>query len=488
MTLRAPRSLRARLTLATGLVLLVSLLVAGVAGLSAVGRDGRRAVDRELRDRAEGVTRGGRPPGGGPGAPVRPRGGEPLLAGSGTFVQVALGDRLLQQRGDVPAGAPAVPASPGLTTITIDGARWRSLTVSAASAAGSLRLQLLQSLAPVEARVASVRRIVVLAGLLALALTAAGAWALTGVALRPLARLRHSAAGVGTTEDLATRLPEGGGPDEVRALGAALNAMLARLQDSAEALQRALEATRRFAGDAGHEVRTPLTGLRANVDVLRRNPGLPVAERDAVLAEIATEQERVVHLLDGLTALARGEAADSLPREPVELADLVDVAVAAARRRHPAIRWELDEDIGRATVFGWAGGLRLVADNLLENAARHGRPDGRVRAVLRTAGDTVLLRVDDDGPGIPASERAAALEPFRRGFRPRAPGTGLGLAIVAQQAALHGGTLTLGTSDAGGLRAEVALAMGLKAGGAGAGPGAPEAGHTPAGVPPLQCG
>jgi two-component system, OmpR family, sensor histidine kinase PrrB len=460
-----PGSLRARLTLATGLVVLLAGAIAVVVLLAAVSHDGRRAVDAQLRDRAASVTRTAGP---GPGAigPAGPplrglgpsrRGPEPLLAGAGTFVQVALGDEVVQQRGDVPLGAPAVPAAAGLATLDIGGVPWRSLTVAADTPAGPARLQLLQSLAPVEDRVAAVRRIVLLVGLLALALAMAGAWLLTGVAVRPLARLRHSAAQIATTDDLGTPLAVADGPDEVRALGAALNAMLARLAGSTEALQRALEATRRFAGDAGHELRTPLTGLRANVDVLRRNPTLEAAERDALLADVAGEQERVVHLLDGLTALARGDAADSLPREPVELGDLVDVAVTAARRRHPAVRWELEEDVGDATVHGWAGGLRLLVDNLLENAALHGRPQGRVRVAVRDTGDGLSLRVDDDGPGIPPEEREAVLAPFHRGGHPRSPGTGLGLAIAAQQASLHGGALTLSRADLGGLRAEVVL-------------------------------
>lgn len=458
---RLPGSLRGRVTLGAVAATTLALLLLNAVLLAAIARDGRRGVDRELRERAASVTDGrglGGRPGGAPfgGGPGR-RGPEPLLAGSGTYVQVAVGDTLLDQRGDTPAGAPMVPARAGLATLDIDGEQWRSLTVLGESPLGPTRLQLAQSLAPVDERVASIRRIVLLLGLIALALTGAAVHALAGLAVRPLARLRDSAAHIGTADDLGTPLPAAEGPDEVRELGAALNDMLARLGASTAALQRALEATKRFAGDAGHELRTPLTGLRANVDVLRRNPDLPAAERDAVLEEVAVEQERIVHLLDGLTALARGEASDAIAREPVELADLVDAAVGAARRRHPSVDWSLAEDVGDATVRGWAGGLRLMLDNLLENAALHGRPGGRVRVGLRAAGPDLVLRVDDDGPGIPAEERAAVLEPFRRGWNPRSPGTGLGLAIVAQQAALHGGTLELGPSDLGGLGVEVAL-------------------------------
>ena len=133
---------------------------------------------------------------------------------------------------------------------------------------------MLSSLAPVEERVSSIRRLVLLLGFSALALTALAAWGFTTVALRPLARLRAGAARVSGARDLSTPLPDEG-PEEVHQLAGALNAMLARLGASTAATERALEATRRFAADAGHELRTPLTSMRANLDTLARNPGLP---------------------------------------------------------------------------------------------------------------------------------------------------------------------------------------------------------------------
>jgi len=135
-------------------------------------------------------------------------------------------------------------------------------------------------------------------------------------------------------------MPDDEGPVEVRSLVHALNDMLARLQASTAVTERALQATRRFAADAGHELRTPLTGLRANLDALARNPDLDPHEREALVADMAAEQERIVHLLEGLQALARGEAAESLPREDVELGDLVDAALHSARRRHPGVAYD----------------------------------------------------------------------------------------------------------------------------------------------------
>jgi two-component system sensor histidine kinase PrrB len=439
--MRLPGSLRARLTLAALLAVAIGGVIAGGILLAAVERDGRRTADKELRKQAAEVLRGGRPGdrfGGG-------RGPEPLLAGSGTFVQVAYGDELVAQRGDVPAGAPPPPRREGFETIEIGGRGWRSLTLEIAPEA---RLQVLSSLANLEARVASTRRLILLLGLFALALTGLAAWLFSTLAVRPLARLQEGAARVGGAEDLSTPLPDEG-PDEVRSLAGALNAMLVRLQASTA-------ATRRFAADAGHELRTPLTSLRANLDTLERNPDLPEDQRAALLRESAAEQDRIVHLLDGLQALARGEAADALPREAVELGDLVDAAVYAARRRHPGVAFELRES-GEGSLHGWPNGLRLIVDNLLENASIHG--GGRVDVDLERDGEGGgwLLRVADDGPGVPEAERERLLEPFARGRGATAPGTGLGLAIVAQQVALHGGTLTLTDSPLGGLAVEVRL-------------------------------
>jgi two-component system sensor histidine kinase PrrB len=197
--------------------------------------------------------------------------------------------------------------------------------------------------------------------------------------------------------------------------------------------------------------------MRANPDALVRDPGLGRGERQALIDEAAAQQERIVHLLEGLQALARGDAADSLPREAVEIGDVVDAAVHAARRRHPGVEYDLEERIGGATVRGWSDGLRLVVDNLLDNAALHGRAGGRVLVRLERDDGALLLTVDDDGRGIAAAERKRLLEPFARGTGTAAPGTGLGLAIVAQQVALHDGLLALGDSDGGGLEVRVRL-------------------------------
>ena len=175
-----------------------------------------------------------------------------------------------------------------------------------------------------------------------------------------------------TTRDLSRRLPEGDAGREVDELAHGVNEMLARLESSSSETERALEATRRFAGDVGHEVRTPLTSMRANIDAVRRNPSMPEAERRAILDDVAREQEDLVAVLDALQALARGDSAAALPREPIDMAEVIDSAVEAARRRHPGAHVELAAAEGEHLITGWPDGLRLLIDNLIENAIRHG--------------------------------------------------------------------------------------------------------------------
>lgn len=300
------------------------------------------------------------------------------------------------------------------------------------------------------------RRLAVV-GLGVLVLVGAAGLGLGGLALRPLMGLRAAAERVVSTRDLATRLPQGAGPEEVDALAGSLNAMLERLQQSTAQADATLEASRRFTADAGHELRTPLTSMQANLDVLARSASLSADER-RIVADVAREQGRLVALLAGLQRLARGDAAEAVPRERLDLAEVVDTAVAHATARHPAttITFTGPTAVG---IDGWPDGLRLLIENLLDNAVRHGRADGRVDVTLAVDDRTVRLTVDDDGPGIPLAERSRVFDRFARGAGAREPGSGLGLALVAQQAALHGGSAVIEDSPAGGARATIRLAL-----------------------------
>ena len=450
-------SLRARVTLVATLAVALALGVSGVIIVASFASHERSSVDRDLRARTP--LRELRVPAPGPGIERGPPGPPRALSeGSGSFVRVLSGKQVLTQEGDVPAEGFPVPPDEGLETVRADGREWRTLTVAPRGPPGRrahARIQVAQDLSPVEERIDDLRLRVVVIALIGVLMAALLAWWLAGPALRPLTRLRSGVASVSTTRDLSQRLPAGGAGEEVDSLATGVNEMLGRLERSAGETEEALEATRRFAADVGHELRTPLTSIRANFDVLARNPGMPDAERQAILGELAAEQGQLVALLDSLQALARGDAGAALPREEVDFAEAVDAGVDAARRRHPEARIELSGPSERQPLTGWPDGLRLLVDNLLENAVRHGGRNVRVTV----AGDDGGLRftVDDDGPGVRAEERQRIFERFTRGAGSSAPGSGLGLALVRQQAVLHRGSVEVGDSPMGGARFEVFL-------------------------------
>ena len=129
----------------------------------------------------------------------------------------------------------------------------------------------------------------------------------------------------------------------------------------------------------------------------------------------------------------------------------------AARTRHPEVAIDSHLPAAGPIVHGDADGLWRVVENLLENAARHGRPGGRVRLRVSANGTLAEILVEDDGPGIPAAERGSVVGRFARGPGTTVVGSGLGLAIVEAEARRHGGTLTLSSSELGGLLARVTV-------------------------------
>ncbi|HYF26676.1 MAG TPA: HAMP domain-containing sensor histidine kinase [Baekduia sp.] len=430
------RSLRGRLTV--GLTALLAGVLVGTGVL--VARDQDRAelevLDDRLRRTAELST---------PtaltaiqeGLPQGDRRLDAVLDATDSALRLVVGSGQVFAIGEPPPAHRTAP--PGMRTVTLGGRRYRVLTstLDEPSLGGLARLETSTSLRAYERRRSRLRRRLVVFGALALAVGAAGVWLASGLVLRPLARLRATTASIAGDEDLGRRVPDDDGPSELRALARSFNAMLARLGRSSSDRERALEATRRFAADAGHELRTPLTSMQATLSSVVRHPELPDERRTRMLAGALEQQARMVALLDGLQALARGDAAPAA--SDVDLAELVDGALAAAAERHPDVRWRPELPEGAVVLRGWAPGLRSLVDNLVENAARHG--GGTVRVALAEG----ALVVEDDGPGIAEADRERVFGPFTR-LDPDRPGSGLGLALVAQQADHHGATVELDAS------------------------------------------
>ncbi len=462
--LLTPKSLRGRVAfVATGAVAVVLLLVGAGTLASFAGRE-RDRVDASLEQSpVPDLLRAVGPPGvtdqTGSGMPpdVAGRPGEdpgpPVLRAQGRYVRVVVDGEAVRSL-DAPDGL-AVPDGPGFSTLSADGSQYRSL---AREAGPGVLVETGVDLDESRSRVTELRNRLLLVGLAGVFLVAALGWWLAALALAPLARLRDEAGTVGSTEDLSRRIDPGQAPVEIDDLTAGINAMLARLEASAEETREALEVTRRFAGDAGHELRTPMTSIRANLGAIRRNPDLDQAELEAALDQIDRESGRMMRMLATLQTLARGDSSASMPSEPVNMSELLGSAVEGARRRHPQISWHLALSSREVAIEGWPDGLRAMVDNLLENAAAHGRSGGEVEVALSRQEERLVLTVDDDGSGIPADRRESVFERFERGDATTAEGSGLGLSLVRQQARTHGGDVEVMESPAGGARFEVSIA------------------------------
>jgi two-component system OmpR family sensor kinase/two-component system sensor histidine kinase QseC len=358
-------------------------------------------------------------------------------------VQVWTGDGAITYSSHRRPGLPRT-AVLGFADVDIDGRRWRVFSTTS-------RGRVIQVAQPLSVRhqlaaAAAWRSVAPLA--IAAPLVALAVWWLVGVSLAPLRKL--VAAVRARDADSLAPLPLGGLPSELAPLGAALNALLARLGTS-------FDAQRSFVADAAHELRSPLTALKLQLDLARRAPD--DAARTQALAELAAGTERMHHLIEQLLVLARAEPGGA--EAALADADLAEVARQATADTVPlaaanAVELELDAPQPQ-TVRADAAALRILVRNLVDNAVRYAGRGGRVLVQVSGEDAQAIVRVDDSGPGIPAEERARVFDRFYRRDGGESTGSGLGLAIVRAIAQRHGAQVALGASPLGGLRAEVRL-------------------------------
>lgn len=272
-------------------------------------------------------------------------------------------------------------------------------------------------------------------------------------ALAPVADVTETARAISLSGDFAARVEGGRRGDEVGELAVAFNEMLEALEQNHQALQR-------FLGDASHQLRTPLTTVRANLDLAARS-GLPADERQAILVDARDEAERMGRLIGDLLSLARAESGARLEFAPVELDALLVESVRRERRAAPHVRMSV-EIVEPAVVDGDRDRLRELIGILLDNAARYTPEGGRVTATLEVRDDRAIVRVTDTGIGLHEEDRAHVFERLYRGSRAREvrpSGTGLGLAIARWIVEAHAGTIQLAGRAEGGTVATVELRL-----------------------------
>jgi two-component system, OmpR family, sensor histidine kinase MprB len=267
---------------------------------------------------------------------------------------------------------------------------------------------------------------------------------IAGGVTAPLRRLTSTAETVGSTGRLDVEVPTAG-TDEVGRLGTAFSAMLA-------ALRRSREEQRRLVQDAGHELRTPITALRTNIDVLRRFPELPADQRAQVLDELHAETEELVELVNEIVAAASG-AADDEATSTFDLAAMArDVADRHARRtgREVVVR----STPGSTLVAAQQAAVQRAVSNLVDNAHKFDRSG----VVIEIEVDGARIGVLDRGPGIPPDEIDRVFDRFHRSDDARTlPGSGLGLSIVRDVVERNGGSVRAANRPDGG--AEVGFTL-----------------------------
>ncbi|MFI8294852.1 ATP-binding protein [Streptomyces nigra] len=444
------RSLRTRLTVISATAIAVSVFLAFQVASELLDRELRGTVEEQLRADSRVLAADAERAG-----PARVR--LPPYAGGGRLVRVVLSDGSVR----TPAGQPPLPPVSEQAGRVARGVSADLMESDDSDEDGYLVFTLRAGDGAVQvARAADdtpVNRFgfgMLLIGLLCVAGGAVVGRAVARAGLTPIDRLTAAAVRVAHTRDLDAGIPDEGG-GEIRRLIQSINEMLAALRDSRR-------AQRLLAEDAAHELKTPLTSLRLNVELLIRldrrgtlDSALSAESRTRLLDDLGAQMAELGTLVAELTDLARGDVSDE-NTELLDLADVVGAAATRARSRVPDI--EVALDVTSVWVSGRPAALERAVLNLIDNAGKWSPADRPVQVRLRAEGASAVLEVDDAGPGIDAADVPRVFDRFYRADGARAlPGSGLGLSIVQRVVDAHGGRVTVARSARGGALLRVGL-------------------------------
>ncbi|MEX3605831.1 MAG: ATP-binding protein [Burkholderia sp.] len=344
--------------------------------------------------------------------------------------------------------APIAPrAELGFSTERTDHGDWRVY----GAIVGDNVVQLAQPLSVRNRLAASVALRTVWPLIVLLPFLGAAVWMIVGRGMRPLRRVTRAVES--RRPEALNPLPDNRLPQEVKPLVHALNGLLARLS-------AALDTQKAFLSDAAHELRTPLAAVQIQAQLVTR--AQDDETRREALADLQSGVTRAARLAEQLLALARSEPDGATVHEPVALADVLAHCVSAqavvAQKRNIDLGIE---EVQPAIVDADIGALRVMLNNVLDNAVKYTPEGGRIDVSLNFVEGRVLVRVADSGPGIPPEERERVFDRFYRDSSARVrtdvSGSGLGLAIVKRVAAQQRATVTLGESPTGGLLVEISF-------------------------------
>ena len=436
-------SVRARTTAGAALTVAVALVLGAVVVIALQQRALTENIDTSLEQRADDL------------AALLAAGSLPSVLGtSGQGRRDETLAQILDANGRVVAASANIASDPPITggfvpatgrefrtfdELPIDDDPFRVLVQRIARADGAFTLYVATSLDPVDESTAALRRIFVVGVPLMVSLVAGVTWFFVGRALSPVEAMRAESPGsrartcTATSEDLHRRVPEPATDDEIHRLARTMNAMLERL----EAAQRRQQ---RFVADASHELRSPLTNIRAQfeVDLARPGSSQPLLTEQAVLEETI----RLERLVDDLMHLARGDVAGTIRSEPLDLDDIVFREIERVRASGgPAIDSSL---VSGAQLDGDRDQLTRAVRNLLENAVRYAESRVTVALAEHDGAGQLTLSIEDDGPGIAREARERVFERFARLSESRSRdggGVGLGLTITSDIVSRHGGEI-----------------------------------------------
>ncbi|MCL5960522.1 MAG: HAMP domain-containing histidine kinase [Chloroflexi bacterium] len=286
----------------------------------------------------------------------------------------------------------------------------------------------------------------------AILVTGLSGWALAGSALSPIDGITRTARAIALSGGFSRRLQGLHRKDEVGQLAVTFNEMLA-------SLEAAYSAQRRFVADASHELRTPLTSIRTNLDVLRRAPDAPSADRIEALDDAAKEADRMGRLVADLLALARADAGLDLEMDTINLAELVAEVHRDLKPEYSGVEVSL-EHLDDVSVLGDRDRLKQLVLILVDNASKYTPAGGQVKLAVHEENLVAALQVADTGIGIDSEDISQVFNRFFRGKKARRldqGGTGLGLAIAKWIVEEHGGEIAIESRPGQGSRFTVSL-------------------------------